>query len=138
MINAIPGLLLDLLAAGVGVNTQGLFMNMTANAYSQEFEAEADYVGLYMMKQSGMEIENAPDFWRRMAAIHPGSIKTNLLATHPASPERFLALEKTVEEIRDKVEKGLPLAPEMEEKSWWETGANQETGEEEKEHDPNE
>lgn len=84
-------------------------------AFSQEFEAEADYVGLYIMARAGMEIEGAANFWRRMAAENPASIATNHTATHPSSPERFLAMEKTIEEINRKKSKGLDLMPDFKE-----------------------
>ncbi|MCI0399801.1 MAG: M48 family metallopeptidase [Gammaproteobacteria bacterium] len=113
--NATVGLFFDIaLAVLTGVNTQGLFSQIGANAYSKDFEAEADYVGMYMLALSGGDIEAAPRFWRRMAVAHPASIQeTGYLGTHPASPERFVALEETVVEIRDKQAKGLPLEPEM-------------------------
>lgn len=113
MQNYLLGSIFDLLAAAAGVNTQGAFGKVGAAAYSQDFEAEADYVGLYMMALAGMDITNAPRFWRRMAAAHPGSIRASLAATHPATPERLLALEKTVEEINLKKAKGLALTPEL-------------------------
>ncbi len=111
MQNYMLGSLLDILAAAAGVNTQGVFGNMAAQAYSQEFEAEADYVGLYIMARAGLETAGAANFWRRMAAIHPGSIGRNHAATHPATAERFLAIEKTVAEIENKKAAGLPLEP---------------------------
>lgn len=109
--NATLGAIFDAIAAAYRVNTQNAFANAAANAYSQDFEAEADYVGLYMMAVTGLDIENAPKFWRRMAADHPGSIKTNYAASHPATSYRFLALDETVKEIKSKVANGLPLIP---------------------------
>ncbi len=47
-----------------------------------------------MLALANGNIEEAPNFWRRMAAEHPGSIQRNHAATHPATPERFVALEK--------------------------------------------
>ena len=84
------GSIVDIIAAAYGVNTQSTFGKMAAKAYSQEFEAEADYVGLYMMAMSGLEIDNAANFWRRMAAEHPGSIKSDYGSSHPSTPERFI------------------------------------------------
>lgn len=107
--NYMLGSLLDILAGVAGVNTQGVFGNAAAQAYSQDFEAEADYVGLYIMGRAGLEIEGAAKFWRRMAAEQPGSIKRNHAASHPATPERFLAIEKTVADIKEKIAAGLPL-----------------------------
>ena len=89
-----------ILAAVAGVNTGGDFMRIGAEAgagaFSQDFEAEADYVGVYLMARGGYDIGLAPNFWRRMAVIHPASIKTNHSSTHPSAPERFVALESAV------------------------------------------
>jgi hypothetical protein len=100
--NAAGGFIIDVLAAAAGVNTQGLFQNIAGNAYSREFEAEADHVGLYIMARAGLPIEGAANFWRRMAAEYPASIATNHAASHPASAERFVAMEHTVQEIEAK------------------------------------
>lgn len=115
--NASLGSILDIAAAALRVNTQGAFGKAAAGAFSQDFEAEADYVGLYMMAVAGLDIEDAPKFWRRMAADHPGSIKTNHAATHPATPYRFLALEEAEKEIKSKIANGLPLVPEKKKKN---------------------
>ncbi len=115
--NAWWGIALDLLvAAGTGVNTQGAFQRAAMLKYSKDFEAEADYVGLYIMANAGMNIATAPEFWRRMAEAHPGSIRTNMLATHPATPYRLLALEEAVKEIDKKRESGASLVPELKDK----------------------
>jgi len=111
------GSLLDIVAAAYGVNTQGAFGNAAARAHSQGFEAEADYVGLYIMARSGRDIDNSPRFWRRMAASHPGSIQRSGAASHPATPERFLAMEKTIKEIKKKERLGEPLVPEYKDKA---------------------
>ncbi len=111
--NALIGTVFDILAIAVGVNTQGVFGRMAGQVFSQDFEAEADYVGLYMTARAGHRIEDAPNLWRRMAVTFPASIKggSSLMATHPSAPYRFLALEKTVAEIRAKQQKGVALMP---------------------------
>ena len=107
------GLLLDL-AVGVftGVNTGGLFSKVGRIAFSKEFEADSDYMGLYMAARAGYDIEIAPDFWRRMAVEHPGSIAKNFMATHPSTPERAAALQESIQEIKNKLSDGRPLTPE--------------------------
>lgn len=112
--NATGGLILDILAAAAGVNTQGSFQNMAASAYSQEFESEADYVGMYIMARAGHPIRGAADFWRRMAAEHPEAISRSGASSHPASPERFVGIERTVREIEAKQARGRALLPEYE------------------------
>jgi membrane-associated protease RseP (regulator of RpoE activity) len=107
------GLLADLavilISRGQVSNTQ--FTQAGANSYSQEFEAEADYVGLYIMANAGLPIKDAPSFWRRMATAHPGSIKTNHAASHPSTAYRMVALEEAVKEIETKIAKNEPLIP---------------------------
>ena len=111
--NIALGFLVDLLFAGFGVNTGGVFSDMAGQSYSQEFETEADYVGLYLMARAGYDIAGSPNFWRRMGVRNPGSIRTNHAASHPSAPYRFVSLDKTVEEIERKKAAGLPLRPEM-------------------------
>lgn len=115
--NYVLGSILDVIAAAYGVNTRGAFGNAAAAAYSQDFEAEADYVGLYLMARAGLEYEQAPKFWRRMAAAHPASIRSNHTASHPATPHRFVALEEAVKEVKAKQASGTPLLPELKKKS---------------------
>ncbi len=112
--NFMIGYLADILfALGTGVSSGGVFTDIGQQAYSQEFGTEADYVGLYLMIRSGYDIKNAPAFWRRMGVEHPPSIRANHAASHPATPYRFVNLEKTVEEIERKRVAGRPLRPEM-------------------------
>ncbi len=109
----LAGLVIDLAAAFAGVNTEGQFTDIAARAgaaaYSAEFEQEADYVGLYFMALAGYEIDNAANFWRRMAIQNPESI--TMKTSHPTTPERFLAIEHAVDEIKNKKQAGLPLEP---------------------------
>lgn len=112
--NAAIGLIFDILFAGLGVNTNGAFSHWTGQAYSQEFEAEADYVGLYLMARAGYPVDGAANLWRRMGASHPDGVSAAEATTHPATPARFLALEKTAAEIDTKVKAGEPLVPNAE------------------------
>lgn len=72
-------------------------------------EADADYVGLFIMARAGFEIEKAPNFWRRIAATFPRMIDSS--ASHPIMPYRFVAHRKATEEIRRMEADGLPLVP---------------------------
>jgi DNA-binding transcriptional regulator YdaS (Cro superfamily)/membrane-associated protease RseP (regulator of RpoE activity) len=101
--NALGGFVLDMLiGVFTGVNTQGMFAKSFAQAYSKEFESEADYVGLYMCELSGYDISDAAYFWRRMGVKHPGTIAQNHGASHPSPPERFVSIESTIKEIEQK------------------------------------
>lgn len=107
------GAIFDIAAAAYGANTQGAFANMAAGSYSKEFEAEADYVGLYMMAYANLELTGVADFWREMGVQHPGSITKNYASSHPSTAERFLAIENAVVEINTKKRDGFDLRPEL-------------------------
>lgn len=110
--NRMMGALLD---ATITVLT-GVYSQVGAQvgsmAYSQEFEAEADYVGCYYTEKSGYDCKAAAGLWRRMATAHPNAINLQG-STHPSTAKRFLALEKAVEEIEMKKAQGRKLEPEM-------------------------
>ncbi len=110
--NALMGTFIDgLISGAIGIDTRGTASEAARRAFSRAFEAEADYVGLYLMARSGREIQGAQNFWRRMATVSPGSI--TLATSHPATPERFLAIDGTVREIEDKERRGQPLRPNL-------------------------
>ncbi len=109
--NTVPGLLLDLVFAGLGVNTGGTFSKVSGSAYSQDFEAEADYVGLYYLARAGYPIDDAPKFWRRMAALNPKAVSH--ATSHPTTATRFVGLRNAVKEITSKLGNGEPLAPNL-------------------------
>ena len=106
------GSILDIAAALAGVNTGGAFGNIAARSYTKGYEAEADYVGLYIMALADISIEDAPDFWRRMAATHPESTRSGgFLSSHPTTSERFVALDSAIQEIQEKQNSGVVLMP---------------------------
>lgn len=108
---ALGGLFGVVLTGLTGVNLTGAFQQMGAGAFSQEFEHEADYVGLYYSARAGYDIAREPELWRRMAVQHPAAI--NRGSTHPPTAERFVALEAAVKEVKDKQAAGQPLEPNM-------------------------
>ena len=63
------------------------------------------------MKKANYDIDNAADFWRRMAVSNSKAITVK--TSHPTTSERFVAIEATVKEIKEKIEKGEPLIPEL-------------------------
>lgn len=115
MAGTIVGLALDVAAASQGLDTGGGFQNIGGNvgllSYSAAFEREADYVGLYIMQHSGYNTQRAVDFWRRMAGLNPSSITE--AGTHPTTPERFVAMKKTMAEIQYKKDNKLVLLPDF-------------------------
>ena len=102
-----------ILSALTGVNMTETGADIGQLAFSQEFEAEADYVGCYCAARAGYNVSKAAQLWRRIAATHPSAI--NLKGTtHPSTAKRFIAIQKTVEEIKQKIENKQPLIPEGE------------------------
>ena len=109
---AILGAIIDGVFAGAtGVNTQGAFSRAASNAYSQEFEAESDYLGVYLAERAGYDITVAPDLWRRMGIEHTDSIAARYGATHPSTPERSVALSEAIAEIGLKNIENVALVP---------------------------
>jgi len=112
--NSILGTIIDLAAAGAGIDTRGSFGAMGAQMYSQDFEREADYVGLYILANSNVDSSNIENFWRKLAAENPGST-INYNSTHPTSSERWANIRATQKEIQYKIENGIALEPQRKE-----------------------
>ncbi len=115
MAGALVGLLLDAAAASQGINTQGGFTQSGADmghlTYSAEFESEADYIGLYIAARAGYNVKRAPGLWRRMSIENPDAIYN--AQTHPSNASRYVALNKTIEEIEYKRKNRVALLPDM-------------------------
>lgn len=113
MIGSLVGVAADLAGSASGVNTGGAFGKIGSQQgllrYSSAFEAEADYVGLYILARGSFAIEQAPDFWRMMSQAEPNAIYIS--QTHPNNPARTIAMTKTVAEIRAKQAANQPLIP---------------------------
>ena len=110
------GFILDLMtiyysggtAGGSAENTE-LWTKIGSEAYSVEFEKDADYGGVYYAYRAGYDVSNVQKFWERIGADNPNRIAIS--STHPATAERYLQIEKTVEEINRKQRDGLALVP---------------------------
>lgn len=111
----IGGLAVDSLLAAAGVGTNGQFAQIGGQIGVQQhsvgFEQEADYIGMYFMERAGFNTAGVADFWRRMAAEGQSAITHR--TTHPATPERFLAIERTHREIAAKKDSRQPLVPNL-------------------------
>ena len=110
--NQIIGAVLGAVFTGAtGVDMTQTGADIGALAFSQEFEAEADYVGVYHAARAGYNVEKSAELWRRMARIHPKAI--NLIgSTHPSTAKRFLAIRAAAEEVENKRAVNKPLIPE--------------------------
>lgn len=109
--NGTVGGLVDLWLLASGVPSPGLMALAGSRAYSQEFEAEADYLALYLMARAGLPLDHDADYWRRVAAWRQGGATPVEGTTHPDTSRRYLAMQQTLEEIRDKQQAGQPLLP---------------------------
>lgn len=110
MAAAILGAAVSTTIGGPVVITQAEGAAVGAMVFSQEFELEADYIGMYLLARAGYPTDNAADFWRKMAERDP--IKSNsFTGTHPPTAERYLLLKKTHEEIEAKKARGEKLLP---------------------------
>ena len=78
--------------------------------YMSAFEAEADYVGLYMLARAGGNLDAAREVFALFATESPSS--TWIKYTHPLTADRFSVTSLTIAEIATKREAGAALVPE--------------------------
>ena len=81
------------------VISPGIGVGLGANLFSQEYEVEADTLAIRLMHQQGYAVESLPEFWRKMASVHPSSIHHGKQASHPTTVERYLIMKKEVERL---------------------------------------
>ena len=81
-------------------------------SYSKEMEAEADYVGLYILANSGFDIHTGPNVFRRLGVSNPRSWEAKYATSHPSTPERFVMVEQTIKEIDGKKAANMSILPE--------------------------
>lgn len=113
----LAGAVLDAAAASKGVNTKGGMRRageqIGLGAYTKDMEREADYVGMYILARAEIfDIQDGPTIFRRLAAMNPKAIEQKYAKSHPATSERFVLLDKAIEEIQGKRSSGLALIPE--------------------------
>lgn len=80
-------------------------------------EAQADYVGAYLMARAGYDLDAVRWVWERLArieALQTGQ-KPELAQVHPQTKERLAAFERTLQEIETKRQAGQPLPVRLEE-----------------------
>ncbi|MCH2159216.1 MAG: M48 family metallopeptidase [Oleiphilaceae bacterium] len=62
--------------------------------YSRAHETEADYIGLYLMAQSGFDPSEAVALWQNMKKASGGKAPAEFMSTHPSNDRRIRDLEK--------------------------------------------
>ena len=90
----------DMVRTGAGIAGMG---------YSQDFEREADYVGLYILANTGYDLYAGPRVARAIARQDARSIRNS--SSHPTSSDRAASLITTIGEIESKARSGQPLVP---------------------------
>lgn len=111
--NASTGALLGLLVGiymGYPQDMMEIGQSIGASAYSIEYENEADYLSMYILANSGYNLDDAVNFWRRFAIEVPNSIYSTG-GTHPSTAERYVRMESTIKEIENKISNGEKLIP---------------------------
>lgn len=111
---AVLGLLLDIFSRSQGAGDSSFtftstFANIGSGRFSQAFEHEADYVGMYLLARAGFPVSGAAKIWRKVALENPESIE--YATTHPTTAARFARLKQAAQEIEAKRAAGLPLEP---------------------------
>lgn len=79
--------------------------------YGQDMDAAADTLALYMLVRAGYSIDNAPAFWKRLAAQYPASVPNGYTALHPSTTYRLAMIGKVTQIINAKKAAGKPLLP---------------------------
>jgi hypothetical protein len=83
----------------------------TGFSFSKEFEAEADYVGVYIAARAGYDLSSMGQFWTRITRQWPAGNASSYAKTHPSYPERVLAFESALREIEQLRQGGNDLLP---------------------------
>lgn len=74
-------------------------------------EAQADYVGAYLMALAGYDLSAIKRVWERLQRLEArqGGRKSRLAQTHPSTTARLAVLEITLQEIEARRQSGQPL-----------------------------
>ncbi|PIF78325.1 hypothetical protein CLU95_5510 [Variovorax sp. 54] len=102
------------IAAGIvdgALGGTGMAEEALSSPFSQQFDAEADYLGLYMVAAAGYDIEGAERIWREFGVHTAGTKKKSFVSAAPTSARRFVAMRRTIAEIQAKKKNGAPLVP---------------------------
>jgi len=95
--------------------TVGISATVPASVPRRSLEAQADYVGAYIMARAGYDVQAIKQFWRRMESLRSGENQPEMDVTHPTTAERLAAFDVTLKEIEAKRDQGELLQPVLEE-----------------------
>lgn len=108
-VNSGLGLMFDLAFLTQRVWLGGVFSRLSRDVMSISIEKEADYVSMYLLANAGFDTADRAEIWRDLA--DEVTFRSSFFNTHPYSPERYLLLTKTHEEVERKRESGVDLVP---------------------------
>lgn len=107
---AIGALIAAVVSGAIGVDVVDIGAKIGARAFSQEFESEADYVGMYHASRAGWDMAGAGNAFRQMAISNPDAIHS-IGGSHPSFASRAVLVEQTALEIESKRARNLALVP---------------------------
>lgn len=98
----------------LGATTDGSALT-TKGPEPRSLEAQADYVGSYLMARVGYDLDAIRRVWTRLGEIesHQSALSHEMVQTHPTTAERLAAFEETLKEIEGKRRRGEPLQPQL-------------------------
>jgi hypothetical protein len=96
--------------------TVGVSATAPPSVPQRSLEAQADYIGSYLMARTGYDLQAIKQVWRRMETVssHQASSSPGVVVTHPTTAERLAAFEVTLKEIEEKRDRGELLQPVLE------------------------
>lgn len=98
------------LLPGIGTALMTPAMEASQAALSRRYEREADYFGMQHAFHAGYDVQNGMKVFSRLAVDTPGfEVLAYTFASHPKAPERFLRLEKIVEEFKANYPDKFPM-----------------------------
>ena len=77
----------------------------------RSLEAQADYVGAYIMARAGYDLQAIKMFWRRLESLRSRENTPEMDVSHPTTDERLASFEITLTEIQEKRDRGESLQP---------------------------
>jgi len=79
--------------------------------YTQELDAAADTLSLYLIARAGYSVNGAMPFWSRLAQQYPASVLNGYTAIHPATKHRMSVMDKMLIDLKSKQGARKPLVP---------------------------
>lgn len=94
--------------------TVGTSATVAPSVPRRSLEAQADYIGAYIMARAGYDVHVIKQFWRRIENLRSREHQPEMDVSHPTTAERLASLEMTLTEIQEKRNRGDSLQPVLE------------------------